>query len=287
MPRYFYSGDIAKNDNRNSKKTLISMKLYRFSLLLIAAILITSSCSNLVGNSERSSAIEWQKGEDIVQANDDHLSEEQQELYLEDAEKLSVRYINEKDPTQTEIPQQLIDLLYNGLIHIENSDNPEAEEVTEVEVHARLPYHPRQIEVKVNTSAPWIDAWQNGTTNTEYDRVDELIDQFDFTLVDFLELKSSPNISFATLRSDRALNVYAVGRLFEDLDYIERAGPSEISGDGSDIGVLFFEDFLRFTFEYRFGDCPAGCIGSHTWHFRVYRDGTVDFESESGDPLPN
>ncbi len=262
------------------------MKLNR-STYFLAVILIMSACTNFLDSSNSLNTIDWQNGEEIVPADDNHLSEEQKERYLQDAEKLAIRYINEEHPTQTEIPQQLIDLFYNGLIHIVNSDNSEAEEVTEVGVHARLPYHPRQIEVEVATNAPWIEAWQNGITETGNNQVDELIDQFDFTLADYLELESSPETAIATLRSDRPINVYAVGSLFEKLDYTERAGPAEIIGDGSDIDVLFFDDFLRYTFQYRFGDCPSGCIGSHTWHIRVHQEGTVMFESESGDPLPD
>ncbi len=34
------------------------------------------------------------------------------------------------------------------------------------------------------------------------------------------------------------------------------------------------------------GDCPAGCINSHSWKYRVARDGTVTLTFEGGDPDP-
>jgi hypothetical protein len=34
------------------------------------------------------------------------------------------------------------------------------------------------------------------------------------------------------------------------------------------------------------GDCPAGCIDSHSWKYRVARDGTVTLTFEGGDPDP-
>ncbi|MCJ7753008.1 MAG: hypothetical protein MUP13_00445, partial [Thermoanaerobaculales bacterium] len=34
------------------------------------------------------------------------------------------------------------------------------------------------------------------------------------------------------------------------------------------------------------GDCPAGCINRHTWTYAVLPDGTVNLQSEAGDPVP-
>jgi hypothetical protein len=237
------------------------MNLIRTSFYLLAALFLISSCTNLTGNSESLDSSGLQYSVQILPADVGQLSDEQKSLYLEDAEKLAIRYVNNKDSTETEIPQRLIDLLYNGLAHIVNSEHPKAEEVTELEVHARMPTRPHQIVVYADTTAPWIDAWRNGTTETGNLEIDELIDQFDFSLVHYRELEISP-IATANLRSNRAINVYAVGRLFLELDYIDYAGPDLIT-DGSDISVLFFDDYLRFTFEYGFGDCPAGCIHGH------------------------
>ncbi len=254
-------------------------------LVLLLMFLISGSC-NVVGNSENSGFLDWQNGENIVPADDELLSSEEQAQYLKDAEKLAVRHINKQDSTQTEIPQGLVDLLYNGLVHIALSDQPEAVLVTkEYNVHARMPVNPREIIVYADTTAPWIDAWRNESTETGNTQVDALISEFDFTLVEYRELANVLPTAMATLRSDRAINVYAVGQLFEQLEDIESAGPDGVT-DGSDISVLFFDDHLRYTFEYGYGDCPSGCISSHRWHFEVHKDGSVKFTGDEGDPLP-
>lgn len=262
------------------------MKLTRISFYLIAALFITSSCTDLTGSSESPENSDFQTDIQILPADDEQLSEEQKTLYLLDAEKLAVRYVNNKDSTQTEIPQSLIDLFYNGLVHIVNSEHPKANEVAALGVHARIPVSSREILVIADTTAPWIDAWRNGTVETGSPEIDQLIEQFNFSLVQYRELENVSPTSTTTLRSNRPINIYAVGRLFSELDYIKGAGPDLIT-DGSNLSVLFFEDYLRYTFEYGFGDCPAGCINRHIWHFRVYKDGTVEFESESGAPVPN
>lgn len=255
-------------------------------LILLLSLTIVSSCGDLIGSSDSAEAMNWNEGGGIAPADDQHLSEEQRERYRQDAEKLAVRYINDRDSTQTAIPENLVALLYNGLVHVVNSDHPKADEATEeYEVHARAPASPREILVFADTTAPWVDAWRAGETETGNRQIDKLVNEFNLDLVDYSELSNVLSTSMATLRSNRAINVFAVGRLFEELNDVESAGPDHYT-DGSDISVLFFDDHLRYSFEFGFGDCPSGCINRHIWHFNVHEDGTVEFDGEKGDPLP-
>jgi len=254
--------------------------------LITFLILVTAVSCDMLGTSGSPDRIDWEDGEQIIPADDQHLDEETRALYQKDAEKLAVRYINETEPERTNIPGALVDLLYNGLIHIVNEEGAKATEVTETyNVHARTPVEPREIIVSVDTTAPWIEAWRNETTETDDEEVDALLEEFSFILTEYNELESTLPTAMATLRSDSAINGYAVGAHFEELNYIESAGPDGVT-DGSDIGVLFFDDHLLFTFDYGFGDCPSGCINRHIWYFRVFMDGSVEFVEEEGDPLP-
>jgi hypothetical protein len=42
----------------------------------------------------------------------------------------------------------------------------------------------------------------------------------------------------------------------------------------------------RVTLTLGWGDCPSGCISTHTWAFRVTADGQVTLLEEAGDPVP-
>lgn len=257
-----------------------------YLILMIICLPLLSSC-DVVQSTESTELAEWQNFGEIVIADDQLLPDGTKEQYLKDAEKLAVRYINNKDSTQTEIPEDLIDLLYNGLIHIAVSDNIKARELTdEYEIHAKMPHHPREILVFADSTAPWMDAWRNKITETGHPDLDELLDHFNFTINEFSEVAHVLPTTMTTLRSDRAINGWAVGRLFEELDFIESAGPNGVT-DGSDLRVTFFEDYLKYTFEYGFGDCPAGCINRHKWHFHVHPNGNVYFAGEEGAALPS
>lgn len=245
-------------------------------------LVIAFGC-DLAGNSESTDEIGSFK---MAPAEDQHLNEELKKAYRTDAEKLAIRYINDRDSTQAEIPEELINFLYNGLIHLVNADHPKAQEATQkFQVHARTPASAREILVFVDTTASWIDNWREGQTETGHDRLDDLIAQYNFTLTEYNELTNVLPTAMAALSSNRPINVYAVGRLFEEVDDVEHAGADSIT-DGSDIKVLFFGDYLRFTLELGFGDCPSGCINRHLWHFKVYKDGSVEFDGEKG-PLPD
>lgn len=253
---------------------------------LMSILLLLCACSGAdrTTGALDGASVSWE-GFTMARASDQNLSNGRMSKYRKDAEKLAVRFINNRDSIQTKIPEALINLFYNGLIHIVNADHPEAEEATdpEYEVHALTPPDPRALSVGVNTGAPWLDAWRKGNTETGNEEVDDLLNEFDLTLVDYHEFASSPTAN-ATLQSEYAINVYAVGRLFEQIPYIDYA-TAQIVGDGSDIKVLLFDNHLRYTLEYGFGDCPAGCINRHKWTFKVFRDGHVEFVSEGGSPL--
>ena len=218
----------------------------------------------------------------IEDADESNINEETKARYREDAEKLAIRFVNNDNPDRTRIPRIMIQSFYNGMIHIFNSNNPKAREATrEFSVHARTPSSSREIIVSADTTLPWIDSWRNGETFTGNTEVDELINKFAFTLIDYQEFPNTLPTASATLSSNDAINVYAVSALFEQIDDITTAGPDEVT-DGSDITVLFFGNHLRYSFTYRYGDCPSGCTGSHTWIFKVFADGNVKFVETKG-----
>ncbi|MFH5830875.1 hypothetical protein [Halalkalibaculum sp. DA384] len=263
-----------------------SARTTRF-IISILTICVLSTCDGLLDSTNsRLDTIDWREGAEIVPAPEDSLSAELQQAYRQDAEKLAIRYVNNSDSTETAIPSPLIDRIYNGLVHVAASGHPKANEVTEdYQIHAQMPSHPRQVVVHVDTTAPWIGAWKNGAPDTGNEQIDMLMEEFNLEPVSYQAVESTPNAE-VKLQSDKAINVFAVGRQFRTLDYIVNAGSEGIT-DGNEIDVLFFSNHLRYYYTLGFGDCPSGCINSHVWVFDVYSDGTVQFVGEEGDPLEN
>ena len=226
----------------------------------------------------------------IVPADDEQLSEQQRVRYTDDALRLSTRYMNREDSTKLVLPTNLVDTFYNGLIHIANSEHPEAAKATQtdLQVHVRDPGDPRCIGTAVDTSASWYKQWQQGHIETSNEELNTLTDQFNLEIIEASDEESTYGQITVALVTDREVNGYAVGDRLQEFEQILSARPEvDFPVERSGIRVLFFKNFLRYTFEYGFGDCPSGCTNNHQWVFSVYRDGEVEFVKEEGAPLPS
>lgn len=256
---------------------------YILPTLLLTSILLITGCGDFLNSNDGLEPIDWKNGDGITAPDESSLSEEEKESYTEGAEKLAIRYIEVEDSTQIEIPESLIEVLYNGLAHIALSEDPKAEEVTQdYEISVRKPADPRGLEINVENSASWFESWENGSDETGNEAVDTLMTNYNLSVAEITE--HAENRSTVSIQADKALNVYELGRLFEAVDGVVEAN-TEISGDGNEIRFMLFRDHIQFLFRYGYGDCPAGCINEHTWYFNVFKDGTVQFAGEDGDPL--
>lgn len=263
---------------------------YFRNIFLVGLFLLIGACNQPTGvTTGPSGPLDWQKGDIIQESSPDELSEDKKEKYRIDAEKLAVRRINELDSTRTDIPTKLVDHLYNGLVHIVQSEAEGVDKISgEYEVHALQPSHPREVLIWSREKTSWMENWQAGQTETGQPRIDSLLHEFDLTLQEYNEYEHGTGETqqiMARFRSDRPVNGYAIGSLFMQHDIISTAGPEGMIGP-TDITVQFKDDHLRYTFEYGWGDCPAGCINEHRWTYNVYKNGSVSFEGESGQELP-
>lgn len=262
-----------------NREILLRIPVFLFVLLLL------NSCGDILSNGGELEPIDWQNGDGIIAPDENNLSDAEKEAYTKSAEKLAVRYMETEDSTKIEIPEALIDVLYNGLVHLAQSDDPKTREVTEdYDIQARSPADPRSVDIYVENSAPWFEAWENGSEETGNEAVDTLMTNYNLSVAEITE--HSGDRSTAHIHAEEALNVYALGRLFEAIEGVLEAS-TEKSGDGNEIRFMFFRDHIQFLFKYGYGDCPAGCINEHTWYFNVFKDGSVQFAGEEGDPLEN
>jgi len=260
---------------------------------IIAGVILISltllSCNELVSPVDGGPPLDWQDGEAITDADDSHFSESELERFQKNAKILAVEYILDAHPDQEKIPNELVELYYNGLVHVANSSYPEAEKVIgQKSIDARGTYSMREILVNADTteSANLLESWREKEAMTGNSDVDDIIAEFGLSVTAYSELKSMP-YAMVTMQTEELLNVLPVAEKFEQLDGITSAGPNGIMGDGSTILAEIMDDHLRLQFVYGWGDCPAGCINKRVWDFNVYQNGTVEFDGVSGSSLEN
>lgn len=252
---------------------------YFNSIYVLAVFFISFSlgCDDVTRLSGDKTMIDLDDGSRIAKASDESIPAEKQQNYKHIAEKLAVEYVNSNNPTQTSIPENVVDFFYNGLLHLYSSGLNEARLITrEYRMIARSPADPREVLLWTDTSKPWLDNWRQEITLTGIDEIDELIERFNLSLFEYRELSITSPGAIAHMRSDEPINVYAIGKAFENLQEIERAGPDVLLTGGRDVEATVSKDYLLLDITVGSGDCPAGCINKINHQFKIFSDGTVE-----------
>ena len=183
-----------------------------FGVILIPFTLL--SCNELISPVDGDNPLDWENGDAIEDADDNHFSESELERFQNNAEILAVEYILDAHPDQAEIPNELVDLFYNGLVHVANSSHPEAEKVMDQKsIDARGTYAMREILVNADTteSADLLDSWREKEAMTGKPAVDDIIVEYDISVKAYSELKSMP-YAMVTMQTEELLNVLPIAK---------------------------------------------------------------------------
>lgn len=221
----------------------------------------------------------------MTQADKTAIPKQTRERYRLDAEIMAVRYIHGQDKTQEKLPENLIDIFYNGLLHIYNSDLKTANVVTnKYTIHVFQRGLSRRLYLSIKDGQEWTKAWINGILHTGNKKVDQLVEKYNYKIKEVYQYQTIPSIG-VVLHSEKPLNQFAVADHFKTIKGIRGAGPGFSAGDGNNIKFSMGENRIKFIFSKGWGDCPSGCIARHFWSFKVFSDGTVKFVKEWGAPI--
>jgi hypothetical protein len=219
-------------------------------------------------------------------SDDSGISDSIRSLYKSDAAYLAFRHIYANklaDTSLVNIPQDLIDSFYGGLIHIYKCKS-----ISSIDTIARIyPVHvfPYQslyrLIVGFDTSYAWTKQWQDGFTITGNDSIDSLVSEYEF------ELSRKARYGFAVLITKIPLNMWALGKVFNKVAGVKSAYPDGAIGSGNNIIASLYLNHKEYTFTIGWGDCPAGCINRRFWDYIVTSSGEVKYLGSYGDSLPS
>lgn len=260
----------------------------RWCLPLVAVALLLTGCDLLSTEPEASQSLQLPDYPQIPPPQSTDLPDDLVAAYAEDGSRLSLRFLRRHRKLTEwpiDIPQGLESSLRSALLRVAASEGAPRDSVVEIYgIHTFRRPVTRELYVEAEDGASWIDAWEEGKTLTGKKEIDRLIGEWELELKDFSETEIGRR--FGILRPRRPLNLEPLGQEFGSIPGVDGAGPNSVFGDGNDIAVEAGDDFWRLSFSVGWGDCPAGCISRHFWHFRVDTEGAVTFEGTSGDPLP-
>ena len=223
----------------------------------------------------------------MINANDSSLSDSLKSTYLDDSYRLSLRYFMETDSNWVnviEIPEDLVHVYYNGLVHIFNARQiPARDSVVDL-----FPIHTfpnpvlNRVILGIDTTSSWITNWIKGQRLTGNEKIDELMVKYNFQVKKILLFFSTYHV---LLETPYQINIQAIARIFSRVESVNYSEPDAAGGDGNDIITSRADDYVIFEYYLRWGDCPCGCTEEHVWYFKVSFDGEVKFLYSNGDPV--
>ena len=249
----------------------------------IFLLLFSLSCSSSTGPDSSQAAFDFTE---IIPATGVNIPDSSNKLYLEDASSLALREIfsvGSKDTGKVEIPDDLVNTIYNGFLHIYNSESAARDSIIELySIHtARYPAM-HSLIVSVDSNKTWVKSWKEGNRLTGNDKIDGIMNRYDLELDDYF---AWPFGHAALLASEKPVNLIALAALFGPINGVGYSEPNGFVGDGDNITIIDMDSHWEFIFSVAWGDCPAGCISRHFWYFNVHPDGVVEFTGSGGSTL--
>jgi hypothetical protein len=216
-----------------------------------------------------------------------------QNLYNEDAWYIAHDVQSLSDSiymTKTlDIPVDVKNKVLDCLLAVYNADLPARDTVIQkFDIHALKQIDLQQIELYLDTSHAWthkILENMPGATGNIY--MDSLANRYGFQ-VEFVQIFPAWVQGFDALVRIKTSEYVNTEYLAEVLGSLQGIPFSNAVTYGNDSDRIFFKErdtFSEITYRHGWDDCPAGCINSRDWLFRVYEDCSVEFVASYGDLL--
>ena len=132
----------------------------------------------------------------------------------------------------------------------------------------------RELVLSLDATEEWVARWTPGAAPSGNSVLDELVRRYGLSLVSDRMTGAYRQV---VLRSVYAVNIHALAARLAELPGVRWAESNTVRGDGSDIESERDGNDWLITFRLGWNDCPAGCIESHYWRFRVTDRGAVTF----------
>jgi hypothetical protein len=202
-------------------------------------------------------------------------------VYESDIKDMAVRrmyQLQSPDTAYISIPQSWTDPIAEGLAAIFNATSiPERDTIFNLYcVHDNT--SPMQIYneimMRVDTSYPWTDEWQNLNPITGNAIIDALVMKYDLSVSDFYYWSIG---DYAILQTDSFLNIYALMDSLKQVPGIISGEPNSIIGNAGQIIYSYSGGTRYYDFYFEFNDCIAGCSNYRMWKYKVNTDCSVEY----------
>lgn len=220
--------------------------------------------------------------------NDAFMPNKLKTIYRKDAARIALRFVDkeQKATNQTvEIPEQLVNAVYNALVAVRVSDVPAVDTVaTKLGLRTFSNPNTNTITLIFEHDADWAKPLKMRADSTARYSINKIMRKYGLMVSKVVSLDEDR--SGLVLISKEPVNIQALSRKFfleEGIGCIEEIQPF---GDGNDITMELGSDGWSITYSCKFGKCLEKCDKHYDWKFKVSRGGQVTYLGSKGDVIP-
>ncbi|MGB0930144.1 MAG: hypothetical protein ACPGVB_05180 [Chitinophagales bacterium] len=244
-------------------------------LYILTALILFSSCEK--------STISPEENPLLTKPQNCEQSDLVKNQYSNDAYKLAVELMkhDEVNTSSIQIPTEYVQKAMDALMVVYNATEIPARDlvIDTYNIHALTT--PNRFMVGLDTAYPWTNNWIHGNKNTGNNTIDQLLGNNNIEIVEYLGF-----IETVILEAKTPLNASGLLSTLNGIGGIKRVEYEQTLGDGNDIEVRSFDDYLEMTYSVGYGDCASGCRFRSYWQFKVYNDCSIEYVGNFGDPAP-
>lgn len=167
----------------------------------------------------------------------------------------------------THVPDAYRDTVWMGLAAILNSNTAQSDSVfNKYCVHTDDTSWYKNISIGLDSTVTWDSSYINGDTISGNLALDTILANYGYQLTNTLY----PWLKWVYFHTNEEIYFPAISQRLLQINGVEYAENSG-SGFAADSYITYEQvgSDAFFDFYIGWGDCPSGCMGGHTWHFKV------------------
>lgn len=207
--------------------------------------------------------------------------------FRRDAARLALRIESKKEDLRYQnivIPRDNIEGIYTILTDIYQNDET-AKSIANCNVHTFPNPSIDHLVLIFDRDIEWAQPLRDGISETDSDDINELLDDYDLVIEKHVQWND--NQDAITIRSKEPLNMAALANEFYNIEGVSTIDLGIPKIGGNDINMKRVNNGWEVEYVLRFGSYISGKGKLHIWKYRALDNGTIEFISEGGDPVPD
>ncbi|MEM8527412.1 MAG: hypothetical protein AAGG68_22415 [Bacteroidota bacterium] len=202
--------------------------------------------------------------------------------FLIDAARLSLRTQEEWSNQSVELPKMQVQLYHNLLLNIYQQDDL-ARRISNCNIHTTSNLSVDYLEMIYDRDATWAKPLKEGVNATDNSVLNKLIEKYDLIIDSYQEVDNQR--SRLVIRSVEPINMAAIANQLYEIKEVKKINLNSRETSISDIKVQPSTDGWQVVYLIKFKE--GNTIQQHSWIYKVYKNGTVEFLAEAGAPIPS